>query len=91
MSEPPVSHRRHRLEVRVTDALIRQAAELEDSTVTAFVLDWVAARASQGLEQHRNLVLFNAVFDPLLRRARQAASSGCRTRRTFRSAPKLPE
>ena len=51
MSDPAVTpSRRHRLEVRVTqeqDALIRQAADLEDTTVTAFVLDTVTARAKK--------------------------------------------
>jgi len=39
MSDRAIKPRRHRLEVRVTpeqDALIRQAADLEDTTVTAF-------------------------------------------------------
>jgi len=39
MGDRAIKPRRHRLEVRVTaeqDALIRQAADLEDTTVTAF-------------------------------------------------------
>jgi uncharacterized protein (DUF1778 family) len=58
--------RRHRLEVRVTpeqDALIRQAADLEDTTVSAFVLDTVTARANRVVRQHRDVVLSNAAFD----------------------------
>lgn len=67
MSDPAVTPlRRHRLEVRVTvqqEAIIRQAADLQDSTVTAFVLDTVTARAKRVLEQHQDLVLSNGAFD----------------------------
>jgi uncharacterized protein (DUF1778 family) len=57
---------RHRLEVRVTpeqDALIRQAADLEDTTVTAFVLDTVTSRAKRVVKQYHDLVLSNENFD----------------------------
>ena len=67
MSDPTVTPaRRHRLEVRVTpeqDALIRQAADLEDTTVTAFVLDTVTSRAKRVVRQHQDLVLSNEAFD----------------------------
>ncbi len=67
MSDPAVTpSRRHRLEVRVTpeqDALIRQAADLEDTTVTAFVLDTVTSRAKRVVRQHQDLVLSNEAFD----------------------------
>lgn len=67
MSDPPVTpSRRHRLEVRVTpeqDALIRQAADLEDTTVTAFVLDTVTTRAKRVVKQHQDLILSNEAFD----------------------------
>ncbi len=67
MSDPATTpSRRHRLEVRVTpeqNALIRQAADLEDTTVTAFVLDTVTTRAKGVLKQHQNLVLSNEAFD----------------------------
>ncbi len=67
MSEPAATpSRRHRLEVRVTpeqDALIRQAADLEDTTVTAFVLDTVTRRAKGVIKQHRDVVLSNEAFD----------------------------
>jgi uncharacterized protein (DUF1778 family) len=67
MSDPAVTpSRRHRLEVRVTpeqDALIRHAADLEDTTVTAFVLDTVTARAKRVVKQHQDLVLSNDAFD----------------------------
>jgi len=67
MSDPAVRpSRRHRLEVRVTpeqDALIRQAADLEDSTVTAFVLDTVTSKARRVVRQHQDLLLSNEAFD----------------------------
>lgn len=70
MSEPAISPtRRHRIEVRVTpeqDALIRQAADLEDTTVTAFVLDTVTSRARKLLKQNHDLVLSNEAFDQFI-------------------------
>jgi uncharacterized protein (DUF1778 family) len=69
MAEPLVSPRRHRLEVRVTpeqDALIRQAADLEDTTVTAFVLDTVTRRARRVIKDHDTIVLSNEAFDRFL-------------------------
>lgn len=69
MAEPLVSPRRHRLEVRVTpeqDALIRQAADLEDTTVTAFVLDTVTSRARKVIKDHDTIVLSNKAFDRFL-------------------------
>ena len=70
MSEPDVSPlRRHRIEVRVTpqqDALIRQAADLEDTTVTAFVLDTVTSRARKLIKQSHDIVLSNEAFDQFL-------------------------
>ena len=69
MAEPLESHRRYRLEVRVTpeqDALIRQAADLEDTTVTAFVLDTVTSRARRVIKDHDTIVLSNEAFDRFL-------------------------
>lgn len=67
MSDPAIDPpRRHRLEVRVTpeqDALIRQAADLEETTVTAFVLETVTRRAKRVVKQHQDLVLTNETFD----------------------------
>jgi len=67
MSKPAVEpSRRHRLEVRVTpeqDALIRQAADLEETTVTAFVLDSVTSRAKRVVKRHPDLMLSNEAFD----------------------------
>lgn len=57
---------RHRLEVRVSaeqDALIRQAADLEHESVTAFVLDTVTARARKVLEARNAITLPNEAFD----------------------------
>jgi uncharacterized protein (DUF1778 family) len=61
--------RRHRLEVRVSeeqDALIRQAAELEDATVTAFLLETVTARARKVVRDRQDLVLSREEFDQFL-------------------------
>ena len=69
MAEPLETRRRHRLEVRVTpeqDALIRQAADLEDTTVTAFVLDTVTSRARRVIKDHDTIVLSNEAFDRFL-------------------------
>ncbi len=69
MAEPLVSPRRHRLEVRVTpeqDALIREAADLEDTTVTAFVLDTVTSRARRVIKDHHTILLSNEAFDRFL-------------------------
>lgn len=58
--------RRGRLEVRVSpeqDALIRQAADLERTTVTAFVLETATARARRVVKQHQDLVLESGAFD----------------------------
>ena len=45
------------------DALIRQAADLEETTVTAFVLETVTRRAKRVVKQHQDLVLTNETFD----------------------------
>ncbi|MDP9075008.1 MAG: DUF1778 domain-containing protein, partial [Actinomycetota bacterium] len=61
--------RRHRIEVRVTpeqDALIRPAADIEDSTVTASVLDTVTARATRVVKEHHDIGLSNQAFDRFL-------------------------
>ena len=58
--------RRHRIEVRVSpeqDALIRQAALVEDTSVTAFVLDAVTSKARKLVKQNHDLVLSNEAFD----------------------------
>jgi len=66
MAQPAQRSRRHRIEVRVTreqDALIREAADLEDTTVTAFVLETVTTRAKRVVKQHQDLVMSNEAFD----------------------------
>ena len=69
MTDTAATPRRHRLEVRVTperDALIRQAADLQKTSVTAFVLDTVTRRARKVLKDHDTIVLSNAAFDRFL-------------------------
>jgi uncharacterized protein (DUF1778 family) len=95
MSEPAVSpSRRHRLEVRVTpeqDALIRQAADIEDTTVTAFVLETVTTRAKRVLRQHQDLVLSNEAFDRFIAELDRPARPVPELVELFRNNPKLPE
>ncbi len=71
MSNPaPSPTRRHRMEVRVTpeqDALIREAAELEHSTVTSFVLRTVTDRAERVVAERRQFVLSNESFDRFIK------------------------
>ncbi len=55
--------------MRVTpeqDALIRRAADIEDTTVTAFVLDAVSRRARKVVKDHDTIVLSNETFDRFL-------------------------
>lgn len=95
MSEPAVTPaRRHRLEVRVTpeqDALIRQAADLEDTTVTAFLLDTVTTRAKRVVKQHQDLVLSNEAFDRFLAELDSPAQPVPALIELFRKNPKLAE
>src|ERR1700724_543001 len=86
--------RRHRLEVRVTaeqDALIRQAADLEDTTVTAFVLDTVTTRARQVLKKNQDLILSNAAFDLFIAELDKPAKPVPELVELFRRHPPLPE
>jgi uncharacterized protein (DUF1778 family) len=93
MSDPAASpSRRHRLEVRVTpeqDALIRQAADLEDTTVTAFVLDTVTTRAKGVLKQHQDLVLSNEAFDRFIAELDKPAEPVPELVELFKENPKL--
>lgn len=50
---------------RQLDALIRVAADLESTTVTAFAAGRVTTRAQQGARSRRDLVLANEDFDRL--------------------------
>ncbi len=95
MSEPAVKpSRRHRLEVRVTpeqDALIREAADLEDTTVTAFVLDTVTSKARRVVKQHQDLVLSNQAFDRFIAELDKPATPVPELDELFKKNPKLRE
>ncbi|MDQ6614683.1 MAG: DUF1778 domain-containing protein [Actinomycetota bacterium] len=86
--------RRHRLEVRVTreqDALIRQAADLEDTTVTAFVLGTVTTRARKVIKQNQDLILSNDAFDRFIAELDKPAEPVPELIELFRPNPPLPE
>jgi uncharacterized protein (DUF1778 family) len=86
--------RRHRLEVRVSpeqDALIRQAAGLEATTVSAFVLDTVTARARKVIRQHQDLVLSAEALDRFIAELDKPAEVVPELVELFRRNPKLPE
>jgi uncharacterized protein (DUF1778 family) len=76
---------------RQQDALIRQAADLENTTVTAFVLDSVTARAEQVVRRHRDLVLANEDFDRFIAELDKPAASVPELAALFERHPKLPE
>jgi uncharacterized protein (DUF1778 family) len=94
MSDRAVKPRRHRLEVRVTpeqDALIRQAADLEDTTVTAFVLDTVTSRAKGVVKRHQDLVLSNQAFDRFIAELDKPAKPVPELVDLFKDNPRLRE
>ncbi len=95
MSDPAVTpSRRHRLEVRVTpdqDALIRQAADIEDTTVTAFVLETVTTRAKRVVKQHQDLELSNDAFDRFIADLDKPAKLVPELVELFNKNPKLRE
>jgi len=94
MSDRAIKSRRHRLEVRVTpeqDALIRQAADLEDTTVTAFVLETVTSRAKRVVKQHQDLVLSNEAFDRFIAELDKPATPVPELVELFKTNPKLRE
>jgi uncharacterized protein (DUF1778 family) len=94
MSDRAVKPRRHRLEVRVTpeqDALIRQAADLEDTTVSAFVLDTVTSRANRVVKRHQDLVLSNRAFDRFIAELDKPAKPAPELVELFKNNPKLRE
>jgi uncharacterized protein (DUF1778 family) len=94
MSDRASTVRRHRLEVRVTpeqDALIRQAADLQDTTVTAFVLDTVTARAKTVVRQHQDLLLSNQAFDRFIAELDKPATPVPELIDLFEKNPKLRE
>jgi uncharacterized protein (DUF1778 family) len=89
--EPP---RRHRIEVRVTpeqDAVIRQAADLEETTVTNFVLETVTARARRVIKQNQDLSLTEEAFDRFLAELDKPATVVPELAELFRANRKLPE
>ena len=86
--------RRYRIEVRVSaeqDALIRQAAELEDTTVTGFVLDSVTSKARRVIKDRQDLVLSNEAFDRFLAELDRPPEPVPELVRLFKKHPKLPE
>ena len=95
MSDPAITpSRRHRLEVRVTpeqDALIRQAADLEDTTVTAFVLDTVTTKARRVVKQNQDLVLSNDAFDRFIAELDKPAKPVPELVELFKKNPNLRE
>jgi uncharacterized protein (DUF1778 family) len=94
MDDVRTTARRHRLEVRVTaeqDTLIRQAAGLEDTTVSAFVLSSVTAKAKRVLRQHRDLILSNDAFDRFISALEKPAEPVPELVSLFARNPKLPE
>ena len=95
MTEPaPKASRRHRLEMRVTpqqDAVIRQAAQLENTTVTAFVLDTATNRAHNVIRKHADLVLSNDPFDRFITELDKPAQVVPELAQLFERNPKLPE
>ncbi len=86
--------RRYRIEVRVTpeqDALIRQAADIEDTTVSGFVLDTVTSRARRVIRDHQDLVLSNEAFDRFIAELDKPAEPVPELVELFKRHPKLPE
>ena len=73
------------------DALIRQAADLEDTTVTAFVLDTVTSRAKREVKQHQDLALSNEAFDAFIAELDRPAKPAPELVELFKKNPKLRE
>lgn len=93
MTELVAAPKRHRIEVRVTpeqDALIREAAGLEDETVTDFVLDTVTARAATVIEQRRDVTLSSHAFDQFIAVLDAPPVPVPQLTDLFRRHPKLP-
>ncbi len=95
VSEPAASpQQRHRLEVRVSPeqgALIREAADLQGTTVTAFVLETVTTRANKVVKQHRDLTLSNQAFDRFIAELDKPPAPVDELVELFKRNPKLPE
>lgn len=73
------------------DALIRQAADLEDTTVTAFVLDTVTTRAKKVVKQHQDLILSNETFDQFIAELDKPAKAVPELVELFKQNAKLRE
>ncbi len=89
----PADPRRYRIEVRVSadqDALIRQVADLEGATITAFVMDTTIARARRVLRQHQDLMLSNEGFDRFIAELDRPTEPVAELAELFRSNPTLP-
>ncbi len=73
------------------DAVIREAADIEDTTVTAFVLDTVTSRAKRVVKQHQDLVLSNDAFDRFIAELDKPAQPVPELVDLFEKHPKLRE
>lgn len=85
---------RRRLEVRVSeeqDAIIREAAEAQDTTVTAFLLETVTARARRVVRDQRDLVLSNVAFTRFLAELDKPAEVVPELVDLFARHPRVPE
>lgn len=82
--------RRHRLDVTPQqDAVIRQAAVLEDTTVTAFMLGSATTKAKGVIKRHQDLVLSNEAFDRFIAELDMPAESVPELVELFEKNPKL--
>lgn len=73
------------------DALIRQAADLEDTTVISFILESVTSTAKRVVKQHQDLVLSNDAFDRFIAELDSPAKRVPELIALFETHPKLPE
>jgi uncharacterized protein (DUF1778 family) len=85
--------RRHRFEVRVSeeqDALIRAAASLEGTTVTAFLLDTATERARAIVRDSQDLALSHDAYERFLAELDAPAAAVPELAKLFRDNPALP-
>lgn len=73
------------------DAFIREAADLEDTTVTAFVLDTVTARARKVVSAHQSVKMSNEAFDRFLAELDKPAQPAPELVELFRHHPQTRE
>lgn len=71
-------------------ALVREAADLEDTTVSAFVLETATTRANRVLRHHRDLKLANEAFDRFMAELDKPPAPVNELVALFKSHPKLP-